>query len=140
MCQTTLTLKVTHFRVSVCLVSKNMGKTKTDMARSMECSCAGVCVFGVSVLAAYRSVPRPEILHLASINRSVLFISRSTNTGYLFQRPPSTRFPSLTLKPDSNIEALLKPTSPIQIFPLWYPCSIETHQISTSLRAHLGPE
>lgn len=63
---------------------------------------------------------QPQILHLASIIRAVLFISRSTNIGsalfYFFL--PSTRFPGLTLKPHCGIEVLWNPTSPIQIFPL----------------------
>lgn len=114
MCQTTLALKVTCLSVCVCLVSISM-QTKTDRARQRVWSVC-MCV-SLNCLPQRPTVRVKEILHLASINRSALFISHSTNIGYLFQCRPSTLFPRSTLKPDSNTHRLLNLPHPSRSFP-----------------------
>ena len=106
-------------RVCVCLVSINTGErqTKTGRARRMACVCVCVCV-SLHCLPQRLTARVKEILHLASINRSALFISHSTNIGYLFQRRPSTLLPCSTLKPDSNTPPPVKtPPHPSRYFP-----------------------
>lgn len=94
-----------------------------------------VCVCA-SVPTAYRSVPQPESLHLASIIRAALFISRSTNIGSPFS--PSTRFPSLTLlKPShrSSVKThLTHPDLPPAPFPAPLLCrnTPDQHLITTT--------
>lgn len=71
---------------SMCLFSLNKNRIDTDQDKDRQIGAHRECVYA-SVLTAYRSVAQPEseILHLASINCSALFISHSTNIGYLFQ-------------------------------------------------------
>lgn len=86
----TCSLEVADFRVSIGREIKN-GQAKGH----------GVCVH---VCVGLHRLPQrqPEILHLASIIRPALFISRSTNIGFTVNKVS----PSLTLKPRSSMEVL----------------------------------
>lgn len=140
MCQTTLALKVTCLRVCLFSLDKyGRDAAKDRQSESAESVC--MCVFvSLSCLPQRPKVRVKEVLHLASINRSALFISQFTNIGYLFQHRPSTLLPCSTLKPDSNTHRLLNQPHPSRSFPFGPLYSIEIHQISTSLRPHPGPE
>lgn len=108
-----LAFKVMCLRVCICLVSINMGDMQTVQDREQE---RGVCV-SLRCLPQRPTVGVKEILHLASINCSALFISQSTNIGYLFHCRPSTLLPCSTLKPDSNTHRLLNSPHPSRSFP-----------------------
>lgn len=112
-----LAFKVMCLRVCICLVSINTGdvQTETDSARQ-RAGAWSVCV-SLHCLPQRSTVRVKEILHLASINCSALFISHSTNIGYLFHCRPSTLFPCSTLKPDSNTHRLLNSPHPFRSFP-----------------------
>lgn len=77
------------------------------------CVCVYVCV-SLNCLPHHPTVRVEEILHLASINRSAVFILGSTNIAYLSQHRPTAVFPCLTLKPHST---LLNPPQPFRSLP-----------------------
>lgn len=103
----------------VCLFSLckggGTGKDRQDKDLGVRMNVC-VCV-SLDCLPQRPTVGVKEILHLAPINRWVLFISHSTSMGYLFRHRPSTSFPCLTLKPDSNTHCLLNPPHPPRSFP-----------------------
>lgn len=112
-----LAFKVMCLRVRICLVSINMGdmQTETDSA-SQTAGAWRVCV-SLHCLPQRPTVRVKEIVHLASISCSALFISHSTNISYLLHWSPSTLFPCSTLKPDFNTHRLLNSPHPSRLFP-----------------------